>query len=559
MPRTTTRRRGTLEYTQSINLDPRIFRPRDELQAFDLNTYSPQQPQPGAWKCGSCNTQQGGKAKCANGAVGDLPRLLCATCCRTLHASCKRCLIHFRKRYLRPCGSCEQCCSGFHTVCRNRECSVHSSVLCAACKRCRRCCTGSRNGTCSQRNPRKMRGYFECTPQMGVMLQQRGPVFHRATRDQFKVNKLHRFLAAEIELANISGRMGSPTNVVCSQWGIAAVHDGSLPSDTGVEFNTAPAQGDLFIRQIAQLCEVLDLQRAEVNQQCGLHVHASGEDFTWYDLRRMAFVWSKVEPVLQRMVPADRSRPQGYSRPCGGLLVNGLNELTAPQLSKAQLIQNIFDNRMQAKFKTNKYHDHRYGALNLASWVFRRTFECRLAPGTVNPWDIVNWSLLFGNLVQWAYVNSEAAILAAKPKDILAQCVLNKEWLEQKLAAHGAWDNTGLWEEWDAMRKAVGVNSSSLPRCPSCHSTIGHSDRCAEFRSYRNNGELVGNFCGDCGRTPCRCGMYHCTGCSLWVEADDAWCSNAELCLNCCSCHDSDDEDDDDEGPEAEYDEANED
>jgi len=544
MPRTTTQR---LRETLGMTFEQQ--RLRDELQALDLNRYQTPQLQPGAWKCSGCNTQQGGKAKCANGAVGDMPRLLCAACCRTLHKSCGRCLIHFRKRYLRACGSCEKCCTDFHTACRNRECGVHSTALCAACKRCRRCCLGGSGRTCGQRNPRKARGYFECTPQMGVMVQQRGPVFHRATRDQFKVNKLRRFLAAEIELANISGDMGSPTNVVCSQWGIAAVRDGSLPSDTGVELNTAPAQGDLFIRQIAQLCDVLALQRAGVNGQCGLHVHVSGEDFTWYDLRRMAFVWKKVEPVLQSMVPEERSRSDGYARPCGELLAEGLSELTAPQLSKAQLIQNIFNNRMQAKFKMHKYHNHRYGSLNLASWVFRRTFECRLAPGTINPWDIVNWSLLFGNLVQWAYVNSEATIAATASVDIVKACVLDTEWLQFKHETQ-QWSNTiqpGLLPGWDHVREAVGVALVRLPKCPSCHGTTAHAVSCGQFRAYKGDQFRtdLGAYCGDCGRTPCRCGMNHCTICSLWVDADDDWCTNAETCLACCSCHSGDEADED--------------
>src|SRR6266702_5519087 len=110
--------------------------------------------------------------------------------------------------------------------------------------------------------------------------------FYRATQKQKKKNKSDRFIAAEIEVSRISHKdyahglklpnvfIASTKNLenVVRKWHGSIVRDGSLPN-SGFEINTSPAAGDVYIKQITEICKALTRVDAKINNDCGLHIH----------------------------------------------------------------------------------------------------------------------------------------------------------------------------------------------------------------------------------------------------------------------------------------------
>src|SRR6478736_7584404 len=96
--------------------------------------------------------------------------------------------------------------------------------------------------------------------------------FHTPGRTQRKLNKSSRFISAEIEVTGIRNNKKLIEETV-KKWSGSIVYDGTLPKPDGFEINTAPAAGDLYIKQITDICNKLSRAGAGVNDTCGLHVH----------------------------------------------------------------------------------------------------------------------------------------------------------------------------------------------------------------------------------------------------------------------------------------------
>lgn len=200
------------------------------------------------------------------------------------------------------------------------------------------------------------------------------------------------------------------------KWGGGIVRDGSLP-DSGFEITTAPANGDLFARQIEDICTALNDQNAEVSPKCGYHVHIDGRDYSCWDIRKLVLLYAKIESALFETVPKSR-RDNHYFMQCADRFAVGL---VHSKDAKNHLLDNVYAEAVKGstgrirgqrvkQAKANKYGEYRYYALNLHSWFYRGTIECRLAAGTTNPRKIINWGLLWASILDYAAQHSEAAI-----------------------------------------------------------------------------------------------------------------------------------------------------
>jgi len=260
-------------------------------------------------------------------------------------------------------------------------------------------------------------------------------------------NPSPRLLGVEIE---VSGHRGAHSiDPVCEKWSASVVHDGTVL----YEINTAPASGDVFVNQIEEICESLSKQKAYASDNAGLHVHIDGRDLTYYDLRHLILLYERIEPGLLSMIPEKR-RVNTFCVPCGRDLAELLHDPKTkdPKANRDAIIKAIYgsrrwlaDNRKRKYFRGDGGKiAGRYAALNIHSWYFRGTVECRLHPGTVDPGDITSWSMLLAGMMDFAAGTTDKAIeaLPENPIEVLHQLAINKQvdaYIDKKTSMYPAY------------------------------------------------------------------------------------------------------------------------
>ena len=261
------------------------------------------------------------------------------------------------------------------------------------------------------------------------------PTFHSS--QTFKKNASQRFISVEIEVASTVNRSNAKTYEAVKALGGGIVHDGSLPCD-GFEINTPPAQGDVFVEQITQICDALKQDGAKVTQSCGLHVHVDSRDMGFYDLRKLAFLYQKLEPALFSIVAPSR-KLNHYCVPCGDKLVANLKNPGSFKQNKEQLCLNVYGRAPDmTRIKRSKYDNARYSALNLHSYLYRGSIENRVFNGTTNATKIINWGILNAAMIDFACEASETEITALTTNPLQTLMLVApdneiKEWIVNRV------------------------------------------------------------------------------------------------------------------------------
>ena len=236
----------------------------------------------------------------------------------------------------------------------------------------------------------------------------------------------NRYIAVEIEVAGLHRPQRKDILMgVVKKWGGKIVRDGSLPAG-GFEINTSPAAGDFFIRQMEEIGAALQEAGAFVNGQCGLHVHADARDFRYTDLRKLILYYEKLEPALQQTQPYTRGAANRYCQPVGKKLADAVREGSLPafykgpkgrtQPIKAAVMRAVYDTDVRRPPRTDHYAhsfgDVHYHAMNVHSWFFRGTVECRLHGGTVVARKMIDWATTWQAILDKSLRLSEADIAA---------------------------------------------------------------------------------------------------------------------------------------------------
>jgi hypothetical protein len=365
------------------------------------------------WECPGCRDNQLEDAwKCSNCEK-------CEDCC-----TCVECA-HCGKRFYRDdndlcsnCNRCSSCCSCY--TCDSCGERVDSSDFCGSCYCCHECCNCS-NDDDSSDGPEYSPGKL---------------VFH--TDKKAIVNRSKRYISVEIETSKIDYDREYLLKAA-KKWAATVGSDGSIH---GPEIPTAPANGDLFIKQISELCDALDKDNAEVDPSCGLHCHIDARDFTWYDIRRAILLYDRIEDSLYSIVSQSRRNNQ-YCAKCRRQYVQALECNKLPKDSKAKIINNVWgaDPAKVRDMKKTKWGDGhaRYHGLNLQSWLFRGTIEFRMHQGTINKDKIANWGMLLAAIIDYAYSAREKDIKALDYgldtlKHVVRTSVKNKKTADRMLA-----------------------------------------------------------------------------------------------------------------------------
>ena len=321
---------------------------------------------------------------------------LCDTCCAN-NGDCVSCANCERVReassLCENCNACSHCCNCI-TCC---DCGVYTSEddYCSSCETCLSCCgCGDTSMHCREIQQKTWKD------KAGLEL-----YVHHSKKTEHKHNKSTRYCAAEIEIAKLElPDKGYLVEEACINWGAGIVHDGSLP-ETGFEINTVPANGDLFIKQVDEICSALQTAKAKVTQACGMHVHIDARDFSYWEIRRLIILYAKIEDALFSLVSSNR-RNSTYCKRCGEQFLKAIKSAT-PKKIKSAISQAVYKTENITYRRTSKYDDSRYTALNLHSWFYRGTVECRLFGETSNAKKIKNWGMLWCGILDWVYTHKE--------------------------------------------------------------------------------------------------------------------------------------------------------
>jgi len=164
---------------------------------------------------------------------------------------------------------------------------------------------------------------------------------------------------------------------------------GEKINDGGWEVASYKASGAEDLVKISQMAASLREAGAEVNNNCGFHVHVEIADFNTSQAATIVANWMRIERMMQEILPKHR-RNNVYCRLLTDRFRIGTEEHT-PTTFWAMVRPHSFDNT------------ERRVALNLCNFALsapnRRTIELRTPEGTLIEKDVKNWTRLFIHFV----------------------------------------------------------------------------------------------------------------------------------------------------------------
>lgn len=211
-------------------------------------------------------------------------------------------------------------------------------------------------------------------------------VLHKIKFHNSRKGSIKRYIGVEIEVLGISGIENvNKLHKWAKKWNASITDDGSIASDYGFEIRTSPAKGSKLIQQIKEVCNILRMGKARVDESCGLHVHVDARDFENLDsphFKKLSFVWAKIEPAMFRLVSSKR-RNSEYCEPWF-----------------------VYPQRPKKVNDLNYSSNSRYKSLNLKAFEYHKTVENRMHQGTINPKKILTWAAINSKIVDFAKKNS---------------------------------------------------------------------------------------------------------------------------------------------------------
>ena len=173
----------------------------------------------------------------------------------------------------------------------------------------------------------------------------------------------------------------------------------------GWEVASFKAKGIDDLLHIGEVADALYESGVQVNDHCGLHIHA---DVSLFSPKRVATLlarWIKIESILEQMVPFRRRR--NYH--CRFWMRDYRVKEYVYRISSNESIwgSQSFWEAMRPTNLGIHQNDQKRVTLNLVNYALaestgnnrRKTVELRLPEGTLNGNDIVNWVRFFLNFV----------------------------------------------------------------------------------------------------------------------------------------------------------------
>jgi len=165
----------------------------------------------------------------------------------------------------------------------------------------------------------------------------------------------------------------------------------------GWEVCSFKSNGHKNITHIARVAQHLANSGLEVNDNCGLHVHAEVKD---YDERQVAILlawWVKIEPIIGLMVPESRINNKHCKMWSKSRKISVSNSYSAADLWSIIRPTEFGPHGNAQKKKTLNLVN--FGAVIAGARRGRRTLELRMPDGTLNGEDVAGWIKLFIHFV----------------------------------------------------------------------------------------------------------------------------------------------------------------
>ena len=162
------------------------------------------------------------------------------------------------------------------------------------------------------------------------------------------------------------------------------VTDSSLSGNNTFELVSPVLEGQNGLKELKEVCWVLDACGVKVNASCGLHIHFDAANFSLQTWKNIAISYKHIELVIDKFMPESR-RNNNYCR-C-------LRNITEQKINNAQSI----DNLQQVAFENTRYFK-----VNPQSYSRHKTIEFRQHAGSINYDKISNWVLFLNGLVTFA-------------------------------------------------------------------------------------------------------------------------------------------------------------
>ena len=357
----------------------------------------------------------------------------CCCHCRTCqHGSCNR-LVECSREDCEECDrhhSCQYCESCDHTYDGDQS-------FCCDCTYCESCC--SCNSDENDDEPEEIR---------------EGKPWKATSPKMRKVFRSQRLVGVEWEYNQAErGSVESWSH----KWRGGIHSDGSC----GWEAVTAPMSGDYIEKCLTDLGKAFADGGAEVNSQCGIHVHVDAADVSWNDMYRFLWAYSQIEPLLFLLAGQSRIDNQTYCAPIGqaykqalghSLALNKPNHATdgRARLDIKDAVLRVALGQSSGRTSCRRHRPHkkdagRYRSLNVMPWLAGKwkkapdsTIEFRLHMHSLDPKRVIAWTQLCARLVDWAVKATDAEAEALPKSALRALCQIapeSKPWILERVRA----------------------------------------------------------------------------------------------------------------------------
>lgn len=167
---------------------------------------------------------------------------------------------------------------------------------------------------------------------------------------------------------------------------------GTKQNEGGWEVASYKASGAKDLVKISEMGDVLKRAGAQINDNCGYHIHVEIADFQHNQAATLVANWMKLENIILEILPKNR-RNNIYCK-----MLRDLKPVTTAQASDASV---FWPKVRPASFDNSE----RRSALNMCNYALggaaKRTAELRLPEGTLDSKDIKNWARMFIHFVNF--------------------------------------------------------------------------------------------------------------------------------------------------------------
>lgn len=183
---------------------------------------------------------------------------------------------------------------------------------------------------------------------------------------------------------------------------------GNYDEDGGWEVASFVGRGPQDINHMGSVATALKEVGAEVNSNCGLHIHAEIADFSPEKVGILLAYWIKIENIIKSMLPLYRKLD--YCIPISDMLESIIGDnYRHVNYNPLSLYKYLTPYKPDNKDEDYSPFDWRYQAINIVNYYLcvtdrrykRKTIELRMPESTLNENDIVGWLRLYLNFIEF--------------------------------------------------------------------------------------------------------------------------------------------------------------